>query len=150
MSQIWGICDLLPSLPRTCFISLPDVGCNKISTLQHTATHCNTLQQHTATQKCAATRSAHCNTLHNSAVQKYVAMLQHMVRDSSELQTFCVLQCCAVWCSVLHGSVVQCADCVATHICNNIECVRGNDLTHVTRWQRVANIPCVAAWCVVL
>jgi len=126
------------------------VGCKKISTLQHTATHCNsTLQRRSALQQDQHTAIHYITVACRNMWQCFNTWYE--TAASCRRSVCCsVVQYGEVCCMAVCCSVVRCADCVAALICNNKECVRGNDLTHVTRWQQVANAPCVAVWCFVL
>ena len=116
------------------------------SSLQHTATHCNTLQ-HTATQYTTLHHTAphyitlrhtapHCNTTLTSDANTFLKDRELIINGELEDVAVCcsVLQCVAMYRSVLqcvavYGSVLQCVamyrsvlQCVAV-CCSVLQCV---------------------------
>ena len=68
--------------------------CNTLITLQHTATHCNTMQ-HTATHcntlHTLQLTATHCNTLQHTATQMSYIHIQHHIHASRTLFIKCIL-----------------------------------------------------------
>ena len=99
----------------------------KNRTLQHVATHCNTLQ-HTATHCITLQHTAtHCNTLqHTAAHEKEDLQISHIyIRDAMSLAiAVCciVLQCVAVCCSVLQCVAACCSVLQCVAVCCSVSC----------------------------
>jgi len=96
------------------------IDCNE-SCLQHTATHCNTLQ-HTA---CTATQCTHCNTL------------QHSARTAAHCNTLHTAQHTATQCT--HCNTLQHTAHTATH-CNIVHTLQHTATHHSIR------ISCNCSW----
>jgi len=88
--------------------------------MQHTATHCNTLQ-HTATHY-SLTHATHCNTLQHTATHYNTLLIDTCNATHACLP--CLKQCVVVCCSVLQCVAVCCSvlQCVAV-CCSVLQCV---------------------------
>jgi len=78
------------------------------TTLQHTATYCNTLQ-HTATRCTTLQHTAHCNTHHETEGNRAIRSTTNWHQRHCVCIRCSVLQCVAVCCSVLHCVAVCCS-----------------------------------------